>query len=153
MIHTRLHHPSDWGLEGRYRLEQESGASGMAMVYLAQDQKHDRKLALKVLRPGLAAIIRADRFLAEIRTTANLQPPHILPLFDSGEADGAPFFVMPYVECESLRDRLDRTELPCMETGPFVKAPESWKVPLHARAGMIMEAPRIPPCRSVRISS
>ena len=80
----------------------------MATVYLAQDVRHDRKVALKVLRPELAAVIGAERFLAEIKTTANLQHPHILPLFDSGEADGFVFYVMPFVEGESLRDRLNR---------------------------------------------
>ncbi len=80
----------------------------MATVYLAQDLKHDRKVAVKVLRPELAAVIGAERFLSEIKTTANLQHPHILPLFDSGEADGFLFYVMPFVEGESLRDRLNR---------------------------------------------
>ena len=95
-------------LEGRYRIERELGAGGMATVYLADDVRHQRKVAIKVLKPELAAVIGADRFLAEIRTTANLQHPHILPLFDSGEADGFLYFVMPYVEGESLRDRIDR---------------------------------------------
>jgi len=80
----------------------------MATVYLAQDLRHDRRVALKVLRPELAAILGAERFLKEIKTTANLQHPHILPLFDSGEVDGVVFYVMPYVEGESLRDRLTR---------------------------------------------
>ena len=80
----------------------------MATVYLAHDLRHDRKVALKVLRPELAAILGAERFLREIKTTANLQHPHILGLFDSGEADGLVFYVMPYVEGESLRDRLTR---------------------------------------------
>ncbi|MGK2934418.1 MAG: protein kinase domain-containing protein, partial [Gemmatimonadaceae bacterium] len=75
-------------LADRYRLENEVGVGGMATVYLAYDLRHDRKVAVKVLRPELAAIIGGDRFLAEIRTTANLQHPHILPLHDSGEADG-----------------------------------------------------------------
>ena len=70
----------------------------MATVYLAQDLKHDRKVALKVLRPELAAVIGAERFLPEIKTTANLQHPHILSLYDSGEADGAVFYVMPFVD-------------------------------------------------------
>jgi len=95
-------------LEGRYRIARELGAGGMATVYLADDVKHERRVALKVLKPELAAVVGADRFLAEIKTTANLQHPHILPLFDSGEADGFLFYVMPYVEGESLRDRLDR---------------------------------------------
>jgi len=95
-------------LEGRYRIERELGEGGMATVYLAQDLKHERRVALKVLKPELAAAIGAERFLTEIRTTANLQHPHILPLHDSGEADGLLFYVMPYVDGESLRERLDR---------------------------------------------
>ncbi len=95
-------------LADRYRLDREAGAGGMATVYLAQDIRHDRPVALKVLRPELAAVIGAERFLAEIKLTANLQHPHILPLFDSGEADGYLFYVMPYVEGETLRDRLTR---------------------------------------------
>jgi serine/threonine-protein kinase len=95
-------------LAGRYRVERELGAGGMATVYLAEDVKHSRKVAIKVLKPELAAVIGADRFLTEIKTTANLQHPHILPLFDSGEADSYLFYVMPFIEGESLRDRLDR---------------------------------------------
>ncbi|HEX8726453.1 MAG TPA: protein kinase [Gemmatimonadaceae bacterium] len=95
-------------LADRYRIERELGAGGMATVYLAQDLKHDRKVAIKVLHPDLAAALGAQRFLSEIKTTANLQHPHILPLHDSGEADGLLFYVMPFVEGESLRDRLNR---------------------------------------------
>ncbi len=95
-------------LADRYRIEGEVGAGGMATVYLAQDVRHDRKVALKLLRPELSAVIGAERFLAEIKLTANLQHPHILPLFDSGEADGFLFYVMPFVEGESLRSRLNR---------------------------------------------
>ena len=95
-------------LEGRYTIERELGEGGMATVYLADDLKHERKVALKVLKPELAAVVGARRFLAEIKTTANLQHPNILPLFDSGEADSYVFYVMPYVEGESLRDKLDR---------------------------------------------
>jgi serine/threonine-protein kinase len=95
-------------LADRYRLEGELGAGGMATVYLAQDLKHDRKVAIKVLRAELAAVIGAERFLSEIKTTANLQHPHILPLHDSGTADSFLYYVMPYVEGESLRDRLNR---------------------------------------------
>ena len=80
----------------------------MATVYLAEDLRHERKVALKVLKPELAAVVGAERFLAEIKTTANLQHPHILPLFDSGEADGFLYFVSPFIEGETLRDRLDR---------------------------------------------
>jgi serine/threonine-protein kinase len=95
-------------LADRYRIERELGQGGMATVYLAHDVRHDRKVALKVLRPELAAVIGAERFLVEIKTTANLQHPHILPLHDSGEADGTVFYVMPYIEGESLRDHLTR---------------------------------------------
>jgi serine/threonine-protein kinase len=94
-------------LEGRYRIERELGEGGMATVYLADDLKHERKVALKVLKPELAAVVGAERFLAEIKTTANLQHPHILPLFDSGEADSFLYYVMPYVEGETLRQRLE----------------------------------------------
>jgi serine/threonine protein kinase/Tol biopolymer transport system component len=95
-------------LSGRYRIERELGAGGMATVYLAFDEKHDRKVAIKVLKPELAAVIGAERFLAEIKTTANLQHPHILALFDSGQVEGTVFYVMPFVDGESLRDRLER---------------------------------------------
>ncbi|NIW36442.1 MAG: protein kinase [Gemmatimonadetes bacterium] len=95
-------------LADRYRIERQLGEGGMATVYLAEDVKHERKVALKVLRPELAAVIGAERFLSEIKTTANLQHPHILPLHDSGEADGLLFYVMPYIEGETLRDRLER---------------------------------------------
>jgi eukaryotic-like serine/threonine-protein kinase len=95
-------------LAGRYRIERKLGEGGMASVYLAEDLKHKRKVALKILKPELAAVIGADRFLSEIQTTANLQHPHILPLFDSGEAGGYLYYVMPYVEGETLRDKLDR---------------------------------------------
>ena len=95
-------------LEGRYRIERELGQGGMATVFLAHDIKHDRKVALKVLKPELAAVVGAERFLTEIRTTANLQHPNILPLFDSGEADTFLYYVMPYIEGESLREKLQR---------------------------------------------
>ena len=103
-------------LEGRYEIERELGEGGMATVYLAKDLKHSRHVALKVLKPELAAVVGAERFLAEIETTANLQHPHILPLFDSGEADTFLFYVMPYVEGETLRERIDRDrQLPVEE--------------------------------------
>jgi serine/threonine-protein kinase len=95
-------------LADRYSLERELGEGGMATVYLAQDLKHNRQVAIKVLKPELAAVVGAERFLAEIETTANLQHPHILPLFDSGEADGFLFYVMPYIEGETLADRIAR---------------------------------------------
>ena len=97
-------------LEGRYRIESEIGVGGMATVYLAQDLRHERRVALKVLKPELAAVVGAERFLAEIKTTANLQHPRILPLHDSGEADGFLYYVMPYIEGETLRGRLDREQ-------------------------------------------
>jgi Tol biopolymer transport system component/tRNA A-37 threonylcarbamoyl transferase component Bud32 len=95
-------------LTDRYRLERELGAGGMATVYLAQDLRHDRRVAIKVLHPELSAVIGGERFLAEIKVTANLQHPHILPLFDSGSADGLLYYVMPYVQGESLRTKLSR---------------------------------------------
>ncbi|HSM07269.1 MAG TPA: protein kinase [Longimicrobiales bacterium] len=95
-------------LSGRYRIERELGAGGMATVYLAQDLKHNRQVAIKVLKPELAAMVGATRFLGEIETTANLHHPHILPLFDSGQADGFLYYVMPWVDGESLEDRLQR---------------------------------------------
>jgi serine/threonine-protein kinase len=95
-------------LQGRYQVRRQLGEGGMATVYLADDLRHDRKVALKVLKPELAAVVGPERFLAEIKTTANLQHPHILPLHDSGDADGFLYYVMPYVEGESLRQRLHR---------------------------------------------
>ena len=95
-------------LADRYRIERELGAGGMATVYLAQDLKHDRKVAVKVLKPELAAVLGAERFVVEIKTTAALQHPHILPLFDSGTADGFLYYVMPFIQGETLRAKLDR---------------------------------------------
>src|SRR4051812_4369324 len=95
-------------LAGRYRVEGELGQGGMATVYLAEDLRHRRKVALKVLKPELAAVLGAERFVQEITTTAALQHPHILPLFDSGTAEGFLYYVMPYIQGENLRDRLDR---------------------------------------------
>jgi eukaryotic-like serine/threonine-protein kinase len=95
-------------LAGRYTIERELGTGGMATVYLAADLKHDRKVALKVLKPELAAVLGAERFVVEIKTTAALQHPHILPLFDSGAADGFLFYVMPFIDGETLRAKLDR---------------------------------------------
>ena len=85
-------------LADRYTIERELGAGGMATVYLAEDLKHGRKVALKVLRPELAAVLGAERFIQEIKTTANLQHPHVLPLFDSGETDGFLYYVMPFID-------------------------------------------------------
>ncbi len=110
-------------LQGRYAIVRALGEGGMATVYLATDLRHNRQVALKVLKPELAAVVGAERFLAEIETTANLQHPHILPLYDSGEADSFLFYVMPYVEGESLRDRLDREkQLSIEETIRIAKA-------------------------------
>jgi Tol biopolymer transport system component/tRNA A-37 threonylcarbamoyl transferase component Bud32 len=100
-------------LAGEYTIEREIGAGGMATVYVAHDVKHDRKVAVKVLRPDIAATLGADRFLREVRIAANLTHPHILGLHDSGEADGFLYYVMPFIAGESLRDRLAREgELP-----------------------------------------
>jgi serine/threonine-protein kinase len=95
-------------LADRYRIERELGRGGMAVVYLAEDRKLERQVAIKVLKPELAAAIGSEWFLREITLTARLEHPHILPLFDSGEAEGFLYFVMPFVDGESLRDRLNR---------------------------------------------
>jgi eukaryotic-like serine/threonine-protein kinase len=95
-------------LVGRYQLDREIGRGGMATVYLARDEKHHRRVALKVLNPELGAVLGVVRFLAEIEVTANLQHPNLLPLFDSGETDGLLYYVMPFIEGESLRAKLDR---------------------------------------------
>jgi serine/threonine protein kinase len=95
-------------LADRYRIERELGQGGMATVYLAEDLRHDRKVAIKVLKPELAAVLGADRFVVEIKTTAALSHPHILPLFDSGTADGFLFYVMPYIKGETIREKLNR---------------------------------------------
>src|SRR5687768_1032687 len=96
-------------LSDRYRIERELGQGGMATVYLAHDLRHDRDVAIKVLHPDLGAALGGERFLSEIRTTARLQHPHILPLLDSGAADGLLYYVMPYLTGETLRTRLVRT--------------------------------------------
>src|SRR5262245_45851711 len=95
-------------LADRYCIERELGAAGMATVYLALDIRHQRKVAIKLLKPELAAVLGAERFVQEIKTTAQLQHPHILPLFDSGSADGFLFYVMPYIEGETIREKLNR---------------------------------------------
>ena len=100
-------------LAGHYAIERELGRGGMATVYLAEDVKHHRRVAVKVLRPELAATLGEDRFFREIEVAAQLQHPHILPLLDSGQAEGFLYYVMPYVEGESLRERLaQHGELP-----------------------------------------
>src|SRR5689334_17805290 len=95
-------------LTERYRLERELGAGGMATVYLSEDVRHHRPVAIKVLHPELSAILGPERFLKEIELTASLQHPHILPLFDSGSAGGLLYYVMPLVDGETLRARLER---------------------------------------------
>jgi serine/threonine-protein kinase len=95
-------------LDDRYRVERELGSGGMATVYLARDLKHERHVAIKVLKPELAAVLGAERFVVEIKTTASLQHPHILPLFDSGTVEGFLYYVMPYIQGETVRDRLNR---------------------------------------------
>ena len=110
-------------LRDRYDVEREVGAGGMATVYRARDLRHDRLVALKVLRPELGAVLGAERFLAEIKVTANLQHPNILPLFDSGEAEGLLYYVMPFVDGETLRARLDRErQLPIDEAIAITRA-------------------------------
>ncbi|MGN6392057.1 MAG: serine/threonine-protein kinase, partial [Gemmatimonadales bacterium] len=103
-----LQHQLDAGLAGRYHLERELGQGGMAVVFLAQDLRHDRTVALKVLRPDLSAAIGAERFLREIKLAAGLNHPHILPVYDSGRAGDLLFYVMPNMEGHSLRERLER---------------------------------------------
>ncbi len=121
-------------LADRYGIQRELGRGGMATVYLARDVKHDRPVALKVLRPELAAVLGAERFLREIRLTAQLQHPHILTLIDSGEADGFLYYVMPYVEGESLRQRLEREgQLPLDEALRIARAIASALDFAHAR--------------------
>src|SRR5690348_6567120 len=93
---------------GRYQLKRELGQGGMARVYLAHDLKYDRAVALKLLRPDIATDVGPSRFLREIQIAARLHHPHILPLYDSDEVEGLVYYVMPYIEGETLRQRLDR---------------------------------------------
>ncbi len=121
-------------LSSHYRVEREVGAGGMATVYLAHDLKHDRRVAIKVLRPELAAAVGSERFLREIKVTAALQHPHILPLFDSGIIDGTVYYVMPFVEGESLRTRLERVrQLPVAEALDIARAVASALDHAHRR--------------------
>jgi eukaryotic-like serine/threonine-protein kinase len=125
------------GLAERYRVEREIGRGGMATVYLASDLRHERSVALKLLKPELGAVLGAERFLAEIRVTASLQHPNLLPLFDSGEVNGLLFYVMPFVSGESLRARLERErELPVQEAVNLVMAMAGALESAH-RAGVI----------------
>src|SRR4026208_1531873 len=110
-------------VEHRYTIERELGRGGMATVYLARDLKHDRLVAIKVLRSDLAAMLGTERFLREIQLTAQLQHPHILSLLDSGEAAGFLYYVMPFIDGESLRHRLTQEgQLPIDETLRITKA-------------------------------
>jgi tRNA A-37 threonylcarbamoyl transferase component Bud32 len=124
-------------LAGRYELQGEIGRGGMATVYLARDLRHDSRVAVKVLRPELALAMGAERFAREIRITASLQHPHILPILDSGEAAGTVYFVMPFVEGESLQQRLQReTRLPVEEAVRLVAEVADGLAHAHA-AGFI----------------
>jgi len=121
-------------LAGRYTLERELGSGGMAVVYLAHDRKHDRKVAVKVLRPELSSLIGPDRFVHEIQVAARLNHPGILSVYDSGESDAHLFYVMPYVEGESLREKLDREgQLPMGEALSIVGDVASALEHAHAR--------------------
>ena len=128
------------GLGTRYVIERELGRGGMATVYLAHDQKHGRRVAVKVLRPELASSIGPERFLREIQTAARLTHPHILPLHDSGEAEGLLYYVMPYIEGESLRGRLQRDRRLDLDRAlQALSEPERLCVSLCHGAGMTHE--------------
>jgi TolB-like protein/Tfp pilus assembly protein PilF/tRNA A-37 threonylcarbamoyl transferase component Bud32 len=119
---TQLLEQLKGAVRDRYAVDREVGRGGMATVFLAQDLKHDRRVALKVLHPVLAATLGADRFLREIQIAARLQHPHILPLYDSGQAEALLYYVMPFVEGESLRDRLNKEgQLPVEEAVKFAR--------------------------------
>ena len=121
-------------LAGHYVIEKELGHGGMATVYLAQDLRHQRRVALKVLRPDLAATLGPERFLQEVRIAANLQHPHILPVHDSGEAGGFLYYVMPYIEGQSLRERLSKDgELPIAESVRILRDVADALAAAHAR--------------------
>jgi serine/threonine-protein kinase len=124
-------------LDGKYHIERKLGEGGMASVYLAEDIKHRRKVALKILKPELAAVIGADRFLAEIQTTANLQHPHILSLFDSGEADGYLYYVMPFIDGETLRQKLDREKQLAVDESVRIATDVADALDYAHRAGVI----------------
>src|ERR1041385_1999674 len=119
-------------LSRSYRIERELGQGGMATVYLGHDLRHDRDVAIKVLHPDLGAALGPERFLSEIKTTARLQHPHILPLLDSGEADGHLYYVMPLATGETLRARLERErQLPLEEAGPLAAQGARPPTPAH----------------------
>src|SRR3989442_10088243 len=135
----------------RYTIERELGRGGMATVYLAQDLKHRRRVAIKVLKPELAAALGPERFLQEIEIAAGLTHPHILPLYDSGEATGLLYYVMPYVEGETLRNRLGRAgQLPLAEAGQITRevAGAPWSAPNpHVRPRRNQPGKNPPPTR------
>jgi len=124
-------------LSDRYAFERELGAGGMATVYLARDLRHERMVAIKVLKPELAAVLGAERFLAEARATAQLQHPHILPLFDSGEAAGFLYYVMPYIKGETIRELLDRETQVGIEAGVRVATQVADALDYAHRQGVI----------------
>jgi serine/threonine protein kinase len=138
-------------LSDRYRLERELGQGGMATVYLAEDLKHGRKVAIKMLHPELSAVIGGERFLTEIKTTASLQHPHILGLIDSGDADGLLYYVMPFIEGETLRGRLIREkQLPVDDAVRLTREVASALEFAHKRG--IVHRPRTFSCRMARPS-
>ena len=120
-------------LDGRYAVERLWGQGGMATVYLARDARHGRQVAIKVLRPELAASVGSDRFLREIKLAANLQHPNILALYDSGEAAGFLYYVMPFVQGESLRARLNREGQLSL---PDASSPARWRRRSNARTAV-----------------
>jgi len=129
-------------LADRYAIERELGQGGMATVYLAKDLKHDRNVALKVLRQDVAQAVGTARFLQEIRLAARLSHPHILPLFDSGEAAGFLFYVMPNVAGQSVRDHLDEQgPLPVVSLGEWDEAIAAGNVALENSGGMVVPMP------------
>ena len=141
-------------LANRYVIDREIGRGGMATVYLARDVRHDRPVALKVLNPELGAVLGVERFLSEIRVTANLQHPNVLPLFDSGESHGLLYYVMPFVEGESLRDRLNREKQLPVDEALQIAAAISHAVDYAHRHGVIHRdsSPKTSCCRMVNRS-
>src|SRR5881396_537398 len=139
-------------LAGRYAVERELGRGGMATVFLAEDLKHRRPVAIKVLHPELAAAVGADRFLREIEIAARLQHPHILPLYDSGAAAGFLYYVMPYVEGESLRDRLEREKQLSLEDTLRIAGRwrARWRTPTATASCIATSSPRTSCCRAAR---
>ena len=143
-------------LADRYRLERELGQGGMATVYLAEDLKHGRKVAIKVLHPELSAVIGGDRFLAEIKVTANLQHPHILGLIDSGEADGLLYYVMPYVVgriAPQPPGRATSSSPSTTRSASRGKSPAPSTTPTARASSTATSSPRTSCCRMARRSS